>query len=75
MSTYRFERRSTTPGDYRFVTGFFAGLAPAANVLFGVDRGDGSLGTMLATSSIDTDASIVLTNEVNLTQTIRGELQ
>lgn len=46
MSTYRFEARSTTPGQYRFKTGFYAGLPGAANVLNGVDRGDGSTGAL-----------------------------
>ncbi len=43
--SYRFTVRSTTPGTYRFKTGFWAGLVAAEDVLSGVDRGDGSLGT------------------------------
>jgi len=50
VSTYRFEVRSTTPGEYRFKTGFFAGLPLPANVLLGVDRGDGTTGTYIGLS-------------------------
>ena len=45
MTEYRLRERSITPGDYNFIAGRLAFLAPIADVKSGVDRGDGTLGT------------------------------
>lgn len=66
MSTYRFEKRSTTTSDYRFVTGFFAGLPSASNVLNGVDRGDGVLGTAMVGLSKDNESPLLLESVVEV---------
>jgi hypothetical protein len=42
---YRFNARSTTPGDYCFADGVLTDVLSAANVADGVDRGDGVDGT------------------------------
>ena len=70
MSTYRFKARSTSTGQYRFKTGFFAGLPATTSVLFGVDRGDGSTGALLPSLLSGGGGSITLSGTIE-----RGSVQ
>ncbi len=42
---YRFKARSTTPGQYRLAAGTLAQLVALSNIVSGVNRGDGGIGT------------------------------
>ena len=58
MTNYAFRARSTTPGDYNFVTGRLLFVPPAASVLLDVDRGDGSLGALIAPTAAEIAAAV-----------------
>lgn len=60
---YRFTARSTTPGEYRWVTGFFGGIVDSGNVISGIDRGDGILGIYDSPSINDVRDNVVYGND------------
>jgi len=73
---YRFTARSVTPGAYVLASGVLGALLSAANVVDGVDRGDGVSGTYPTTATSKAEQLAVDQAEVNsnVAQIVSGQV-
>jgi hypothetical protein len=71
---YRFKARSTTPGEYRLASGVLSQLIGLGDIIEGVGRGDGGVGTYHEATVAEVRAGVTFGAASVLVGTFEGTL-